>query len=116
MRGCIEHQASRGRRKQVVELRDFHGIFAGGQNLGESTFNAEPELVRIERYYPGGTGPLGAMHQVGHFLGLIVGGLPIAPHAQRQFTAKTLKKLKGAVTRTVIDHQDARHPLGVQMP
>ena len=97
MRGCIEHQVSRGRRKQVVELRDFHGIFAGGQNLGKRTFNAEPELVRIERYYPGGTGSLGTMGQIGHFLGLIVGGLPIAPHAQRQFTAKSLKKLKSTV-------------------
>ena len=56
------------------------------------------------------------MGQIGHFLGLIVGGLPIAPHAQRKFTAKPLKKLKGSVTRTIIDHQDARHPLGMQVP
>ena len=97
MRGCIEHQFSRSRRKQVVELRDFHGIFASGQNLGESTFKAEPELVRIERHHPGGTGPLGAMHQVGHFLGLIVGGLPVTPNTQRQLAAKPLKKLKSTV-------------------
>ena len=80
MRGCIEHQVTRSRRKQVVELRDFHGIFAGGQNFGKHTLNAEPKLVRIERYHPGGTGSLGPMGQIGHFLGLIVGGLPIAPN------------------------------------
>ena len=97
MRGCIEHQVSRSRRKQVVELRDFHGIFAGGQNLGESTFNAEPKLVRIERYHPGGTGSLGTMGQIGHFLGLIVGGLPITPNTQRKLAAKPLKKLKSTV-------------------
>ena len=97
MRGCIEHQVSRGRRKQVVELRDFYGIFAGGQNLGKRTFNAEPELVRIERYYPGGTGSLGTMGQIGHFLGLIVGGLPVTPNTQRKLAAKPLKKLKSTV-------------------